>query len=101
MGLYINPTSMAKEQWLETNAELITQADAEAHDYDDKSVAILCLVRNPMFSACALAYSRDELAAFTMPTDHRPKAFYKVTADKLLEDTQLSLDDLKRVGFVS
>jgi len=101
MGLYINPTDVSKEQWLEENAELITQEEAHNHDYNDKSVAILCHVMNAMFSACAVAYQHSEYEAFTLPHDHRPKRFYKVTADKLTENSGLSLEDLKRVGFVS
>lgn len=86
MGYYINPEDMSKEEWLAKNGALITSslqtipqlpARGEGEHY-------VCLVDNRAFTAAAICYSDDEVAAFAEP-DGRVKLWYLVPDEKLLQ----------------
>lgn len=81
MGIYINPRDMSKEQWLTENGTPMPKpSDHRAGD----DVAV-CLVDNGTFSAAAVAYSQDELDAFSYEDDQRPKKWFSVPISKLIE----------------
>jgi hypothetical protein len=79
MGYYINPHNMTKEEWLIRNGRSISSyTKVEAGEYP------VCLVDNGLFTAAGIAYSQDEAMAFARP-DGRPKRWYAVPRDKLIE----------------
>lgn len=79
MGRYLNQSNMTKESWLATNA---IQCDSEgAPDNNTCTIegepyTLAILVDNGPFTACALAYSREEMLAFLHPDDERPKKYF-------------------------
>jgi hypothetical protein len=83
MGLYINPESGTKEEWLEKNAlELdrfrnwTAQELWKAAEDHGEGFFIVVLVTNPSFSAAGIAYDQRELRDFADPNDHRPKRWF-------------------------
>jgi len=82
MGNYINPLNMSKEAWLVDNGRLLLAAPDTYRDGDEVAV---CLVDNGPFTAAAVAYSQDELEYFKSPSDDRPKLWFYVPLDKLIE----------------
>lgn len=84
MGMYINPQNKSKEVWLQ---EHITRTygrtpPSSINELQD-SEALVCLVDNGHFTAAAVAFSNDELDAFTRSDDVRPKAWFVVPKDSL------------------
>lgn len=89
MGYYIDPKKSTKENWLEKHGiEYQGWRDAEliwlAKEADQVSVVVL--VDNGPFSAAGIAYSKEELAEFTRPSDYRPKKIYLVPTKAILEE---------------
>lgn len=84
MGYYINPPVVSKETWLIENGVHISET--EAHAVFDEGVDLpVCLVDNCMFTAAAVAYDVREFEAFSMPDDDRPKYWFRVPREKLIE----------------
>lgn len=87
MGYYVNPVDQTKEDWLAANGVRL----AGAPDCDALEALVVsgflpvCYVQNPMFSAAAVCYTATELLEFTRPTDTRPKAWFKVSVDALVQ----------------
>lgn len=81
MGYYINPEEGTKEEWLNKYGTKLDKPPEKY--YDGKSVAVI-LVKNPGFTAAAIAYSQDELVCFrdTTPAkgDYRPRIWFMVPA---------------------
>lgn len=82
MGYYINPSDQSKEVWLVNNGRLLTKTPENYRDGDDIAV---CLVDNGPFTAAAVAFSQAELEYFKSPADPRPKLWFMVPLDKLIE----------------
>lgn len=74
MGYYINPPTMAKEEWLANQSEFSYTAPKQYRD--EKHVAVV-LVDNGMFTAAGIAYDQHELAAFARE-DGRAKLWFWV-----------------------
>lgn len=89
MGYYINPKNMSKEEWLsENHSEVLKEAPSSnirINSDGSKDMAVV-LVDNGAFTAAGVAYSQDELNAFTAnKNDHRPKIFLWVPLQKIEE----------------
>lgn len=95
MGYYINPPTGSKEDWLVKNAKSVTPAEARDFYKDcdhPPAVVLLVLVNNGAFTACGVAYSPGEAAAFQRPEDPRPKLFYAALLKDLNEGAGLAPD---------
>lgn len=84
MGYYINPEEGTKEEWLDKYG---TKLDGPPKEYwDGKNIAVV-LVKNPGFTAAAIAYKQEELEYFRDVTpaegDYRPRIWFMVPVDLL------------------
>ena len=84
MGCYVNPENESKEAFLAREGRRVAVQDAAI---TEKELPV-CLVNNGFFTAAAVAYSEDELEQFAYP-DGRPKTWYMVPQEKLLEASDL------------
>lgn len=82
MGYYYNPTDdrTKADGLLSLGAQEITQSRA-TQLVTEAQTGIFCVVDNGMFDAAAFAYDAHELAAFTQPTDNRPKRFFLINRE--------------------
>jgi hypothetical protein len=74
MGLYINPTSQTKEEFLLDHAKRITPEEFEAEPADGQ--VHLAWVNNGAFTALAIGFSQKERLAFLNPSDPRRRLYY-------------------------
>ncbi len=86
MSLYINPSSMTKEEFLmKFGAEFSISDIDEISDWDplDKSErCIVSLVQNLSFSAAGIIEDQRDLDRWAEPEDRRPQRWFVVqTAD--------------------
>lgn len=81
MGYYVNVPYQTKEEWLEDNAVKVS-INPPAVFLDESGGMAVCLVDNGAFTAAGIAYSQEELEAFSRP-DTRPKLWYTVPKQKL------------------
>ena len=84
MGYYINPEEGTKEEWLDKYG---TKLDKPPEKFwDGENVAVI-LVKNPGFTAAAIAYSQAELVHFRDEApaegDYRPRIWFIVPVDLL------------------
>ena len=95
MGFYINPPDEHKEDFL--NREGIAAPSNMKLSWQSVPDGYLpvVLINNGMFTAAGIAYSEDELKAFTRPDDHRPKQIFFVKIEKLLQVSGGLADFLK------
>ena len=85
MGLYINPPTKSKEDWLTDNGALMLTVPNEYKSVGATGTYwLVCLVDNPTFSAAGVCYSQQELEEWRHPGDKRPKRWYLVEQDRLL-----------------
>lgn len=96
MGAYVNPAGETKETWLEREGKPILEGEARNFfnsDWGDehKDHLPVCLVQNSAFSAAAVGFSKEEISCFCDPYDRRPRKWYSVPIDKLLESSDPSL----------
>ncbi len=87
MGCYVNPRTEEKEAFLLREGQRLTSIPTAA-DITVDSVPV-CLVNNGFFTACAVAYSANELRAFADPGDPRPKLWFKVPRTALYQVSDL------------
>ena len=87
MGVYINPPNQTKEEWLRDNSygEPNFTPPASYDSFLAVGFYWVCLVRNPQFSAAAIAVDNREFQQFTDPNDFRPKLWYLVEKEKLMD----------------
>jgi hypothetical protein len=87
MGYYIDPPGETKEAWLAQHGTPLRSVpqDVSLFDEDGNEALPVCLVDNGIFTAAGIVYSNGELQAFTDPFDARPKYWYAVSKDKLIE----------------
>lgn len=84
MGYYINPRNMSKETFL---VEYGTEVPGKTLEWDAVPSGCLpvVLLQNPMFSAAGIAYCKEELEAFTDPTDYRPRTIFIVEIKNIVQ----------------
>lgn len=84
MGLYINPESKTKEQWLDDNSiECVAGPIPTVKMFEGVSGhTVVCLVDNGDFTAAGVAYDAEELRRFTYPCG-RPKIWYLIPNENL------------------
>jgi len=87
MGCYVNPRTETKEAFLLREGSMMQFAPTAA-DITTDSVPV-CLVNNGPFTAAAVAYSANELQAFTPGHDPRPKLWFKVPRTALYQVSDL------------
>jgi len=85
MGYYISPKDMRKEEWLSENAKPVYSRDIAELNRKDGWIPI-CLVKNPSFSAAAIAYDEQESARFAEnSTDQRPRKWYVARREDVIK----------------
>lgn len=100
MGVYVNPKTMSKEEWLFQNGRLVKDLSTPQGRFGEETVPTfesfgsdnlpVVLVDNGPFTAAAVAFCEREYKYFTEdPTDHRPKFIYTVLKDKLYDVSNL------------
>ena len=72
MGIYINPVSGTKLEWLRANAVQVPSISA----FTDRDRLALCHIDNGLFDALAVLFDEGEVAAFTEPSDTRPRTYW-------------------------
>jgi hypothetical protein len=99
MGCYVNPRGETKEDFLRREGRVISVNEATAPPSGCTAVFrgeyAVCLVHNGAFTAAAVAYDHHELAALTRVEDPRPKIWYLVPREKLLEVCDIAQYDKK------
>jgi len=83
MGYYVDPDNCSKEAFLIGHG---IEIPSKTLDWDSvpKGCLPVVLVNNGLFTAAGIAYSPDELQAFTNPTDRRPRRIFVVEIEDLL-----------------
>ncbi len=86
MGRYIQGPATGKVQMLvnQHSATIISLEEAQAN-INNKEKGIVVVVDNGMFEAAGFCPDRDELKAFSLPTDYRPKTFLMMDRQKAEE----------------
>lgn len=88
MGFYINPSNMTKEEWLKQHGvPMAAPIDFEVmKDRKPPEFYPVCLVNNGWMTAAGIAFDQGEHLAFIGDnSDRRPKKWYLVPRDKLVE----------------
>jgi hypothetical protein len=85
MGYYINPNNTTKENWLKNHGVPLTSEGVRASLFEGSDYLTVCLVDNGLFTAAAILYCKEELESFTNREDFRPKRFFKVKKEDLIE----------------
>lgn len=80
---YINPKNESKEAFLAREAKEISRDDFLAFSFAGSEKTVLCLVENVMFSACVVAYSREDAVHYAGIIDKRKKKYYLIDRKKL------------------
>ncbi len=83
MGIYLNPPTCSKEDWLKENADEQAPQFAPAWPTDE-TILPICLVDNGSFTAAAICYDEREMAAFNTVRDTRRKQWFYAKIDKLI-----------------
>lgn len=88
MGYYVNPKNESKESFLSREGELITTPQWP----EDSTKVVVCLVDNGFFKAAGICFSRNELNAFTDPSDRRQRSYYLIDKSKLYVVSNITPD---------
>lgn len=67
-------------------AEEITLLEARSI-VDNPDTAVVCVIKNDLFEAAGFCYNGQELEAFALPHDHRPKRWLKMDRQRCKELT--------------
>jgi hypothetical protein len=73
MGFYINPADMTKEEWFDKNVQRYSNTPVEHNYLKDDDLVCCVWFMNPGFTALGIAFSKNELVAFSDPSDPRLK----------------------------
>ena len=82
MGTYVEVKD--KPKWLIDNSLEFSLVPPSEHYDRDKNAYWVCLINNGPFYAAGIAYSENELKAFSEP-DHRPKVWHLVPLELLYQ----------------
>jgi hypothetical protein len=93
MGYYINPKQSTKEQWLKANGDF--KGMEGQLNPPPKGKHFVCLVDNGWMTAAGVAYSLEEQQVFADPKDDRPKYWFLVDDDKIIEEVPALAGHLK------
>ncbi len=85
MGYYINPPSGTKEEWLNNNGLEVTGPEWGLLATNFPGRVYVCLVDNGPFTAAAIAYNEQEFDVFNAPDDTRPRKWYVVPSDCIID----------------
>ena len=86
MGLYINPPDQTKEEWLQKHGAILLTVPAQYKSVGSTGTYwVVCLMVNDHFSAAGICFSEAELIGFSDANDHRPKTWFLVEQEDLLE----------------
>ncbi len=92
MGYYVNPEDgRSKEEFLAQESEEVTIKTPNFEQYSKDGCLPVVLVDNGEFTAAGIAYDKREFEAFTLPSDRRPKMFFKVKIEKLFKHSDLRI----------
>jgi len=92
MGMYINPETGTKDEWLENHGALVTEEAFKSIQYDTLNNCLpVCLVDNGFFTAAGIAFNESERDIFAND-DGRPKRYYLCNIDELLEVSDLNVN---------
>lgn len=101
MGVYVNPNSMEKEQWLLRRGVQVTRVDCTGDAYDrmrlDNRLPVV-LIDNRIFTAAGVCFSKEE-AEVLCKDDGRRKIFFSVGVEDLLNANSGCAVDLMKLGF--
>ena len=75
MGFYINPTGMTKEEWFDKNVQRYSNTPVKHRYLKDDDLVCCVWFLNAGFTALGIAFSKNELAAFSDKDDPRMKRF--------------------------
>jgi len=87
MGSYINPPNESKEEFLDREGEKLDKIPRYEDIPSDKKLVIW--IHNGAFTAAAIAFNFEEYACFVETQDKRPKYYFLVETEKLLEVSDL------------
>lgn len=95
MGLYVNPGSTTKEQWLDRHGQEVERNQAVISD----DFMPVVLIDSGFFTAAAIAFSKDELKALLdAPMDPRPKRIFMCKVADLRAVQPALKNTMSRVG---
>ncbi|KKK81168.1 hypothetical protein LCGC14_2816160 [marine sediment metagenome] len=77
MGYYINPEHCTKEGWLDSYGESVYPPDGLRWPPPNGKV-LVCLIKNPTFTAAGIAYCEEEFRVFLSYRDPRLRKWYTV-----------------------
>lgn len=97
MGYYINPAVGEKEEFLSRCGKEVSLKEWLAFSKPDSLYAAVCLIKNPVFSAAGIAYSVAEAEAFTSALDMRPKRFFLVPWEQVIQHGGISNETAARL----
>lgn len=87
MTIYLSPSRMTKEEFLQKHGEPVPESNIVLYNLDKHDKAcIVCLVDNGPFTAAGILYGELDREAFTSPTDPRPRAFFRVPTSAINEE---------------
>jgi len=91
MGLYVNPRTGTKEEWLikhgiEMSREMALEWAENVINWGGPS-SLVCLVANSLFSAAEIATHPARVSDWVRKADPRPKKFYCADIEDLFKET--------------
>lgn len=84
MGFYINHRNQSKERFLHEKGSPISE-DSAKRVLSGGSHLPVCLVNNGPFTAAAIAFDEGEIAEFSRADDPRPRVWFSVKREDLVE----------------
>ena len=82
MGVYIDPANGTKEEWLKKHGQKFLTF---RWNYLEAGELPVILVKNPAFTAAAIAFCEEEFDIFMNPRDERYKEIYICKISDLIE----------------
>lgn len=89
MGYYVNPPTESKESFLKREGIAAPYDQKLSWESVPEGFLPVVLLDNGPFTAAGIAYSKEELDAFTGLHDNRPRQIYLVRITELLKVSDL------------